>query len=352
MNLYDALDTKTPLIFSENFKSSRSALMKYPLIAENSLELILDRVFYRLNNFLSLKADLFLKIEGFNPAGSIKIKPAIRMLEALEEKGEISPDRTHIVESSSGNLGVAISLACSIKGYPFTCISDPNISSRNEQYIKLFGGQLVIVKEQDKNGGFLNSRINLIKRLIKENNNFFWLNQYANCENKNAHYLSTAPSIFESLPEIDYLFIGAGTTGTLMGCAEYVRDNKLKTKVVAVDAFGSVTFDLPSSKRYIPGLGTSRKPELVDKSLIDDIIVVKEEDTIKMCRDLLRKKAFLVGGSTGTVLAGIKAYVHKLDTAKNIVAISPDLGERYLDTIYNDQWVSERFPSCLESIIN
>ncbi len=350
MNLYDVLDTEIPLILSGDFKSSSSALMKSPLIAENSLELVLDKVFCKLNNFLSLKADIFLKVEGFNPAGSIKIKPAIRMLEALEEKGEISPDRTHIIESSSGNLGVAASLACSTKGYRFTCIGDPNISSRNEKYIKLFGAELVIVKDRDKNGGFLNSRIDLIKRLLKEDKNLFWLNQYANYENKNAHYLSTAPSIFESFSEVDFLFIGAGTTGTLMGCAEYIRDNNLKTKVIAVDTFGSVTFDLPSSKRYIPGLGTSRKPELVDKSLIDDIIVVKEEDTIKMCRYLLREKTFLVGGSTGTVLAGIKAYTHKLNAAKNIVAISPDLGESYLDTIYDDLWVSERFPNCLQSI--
>ncbi len=341
----NSLNTKTPLNFSGGFESSQSALMRFPLIADNPLELILDKVFCRIDNFLSVKANLFLKIEGFNPAGSIKIKPAIRMLEALEERGEISPGYSHIIESSSGNLGVAVSLACSIKGYSFTCISDPNISLRNEQYIKLFGAELVIVKNKDENGGFLNSRINLIKRLIEENDHFFWLNQYANTDNKNAHYLSTAPSIFESFPEIDYLFVGAGTTGTLMGCAEYIRNNNLKTKIIAIDVLGSVTFDFPASKRYIPGLGTSRKPELVDKSLIDDLVLVKEEDTIKMCRELLRKKALLVGGSTGTVLAGIKAYAHKLDTAKNIVVISPDFGDRYLDTIYDDQWVSERFPS-------
>lgn len=352
MNLTNLLNTKTSANFLNDFKSSRSALMKSPLIAENSLELIFDRVFYKLNNFLSLKADLFLKLEGFNPAGSIKIKPAIRMLEALEERGKISPDCTHIIESSSGNLGVAVSLACSIKGYRFTCVSDPNISAKNEKYVKLFGGELIIVKDKDENGGFLNTRINLIKRLLEENGNYFWLNQYANPENKNAHYLSTAPSIFESFPLIDYLFVGAGTTGTLMGCTEYIKNNNLKTKIVAVDPVGSVTFDFPSSKRYVPGLGTSRKPELVDKSLIDDIVLVREEDTIKMCRELLRKETLLVGGSTGTVLAGIKAYADKLTEAKNIVAISPDFGDRYLDTIYDEQWVSERFPGCLESIRN
>lgn len=337
MNFSNSLNTKKPLNFSGNFESSQSALMKFPLIADNSLELILDKVFYRLSNFLPLKADLFLKLEGFNPAGSIKIKPAIRMLEVLEETGKILPGHSHIIESSSGNLGVAVSLACSIKGYSFTCVSDPNISPRNEQYIKLFGGKLIIVKNKDKNGGFLNSRINLIKRLLEDNDNFFWLNQYANCQNKNAHYLRTAPSIFESFGEIDYLFVGAGTTGTLMGCAEYIRDNNLKTKIVAVDPVGSVTFDFPSGKRYIPGLGTSRKPELVDKNLIDDLILVREEDTIKMCRDLLRKKILLVGGSTGTVLASINAYAHKLKLteAKKIVAISPDFGDRYLDTIYD-----------------
>lgn len=161
--------------------------------------------FCRLDNFLSLKANLFLKIEGFNPAGSIKIKPAIRMLEALEEKGLISPDYSHIIESSSGNLGVAVSIACSVKGYSFTCISDPNISSKNAQYIKMFGAELIIVKNKDE---------------------------------------------------------------------------------------------------------------------------------------------------TGTVLAGINAYAHKLDTATNIVAISPDMGDRYLDTVYNDEWVLERFPSCLRSTTN
>ena len=351
MSHANSLSTKS-LKFAKNYEQTQSALMKFPLIADNALELIPDKVFCKLNSFLSLKANLFLKIEGFNPAGSIKIKPAIRMLEALEEKGLISPDYSHIVESSSGNLGVAVSIACSIKGYSFTCISDPNISSRNEHYIKLFGGELVIVKNKDKNGGFLNSRINLIRRLIEDNDNFFWLNQYANCENKNAHYLTTAPSIFESFPELDYLFVGAGTTGTLMGCAQYIRDNNLKTKLIAVDPVGLVTFDYPPSKRYIPRLGTSRKPELVNKSLIDDLVLVKEEETIKMCRELLRQKTLLVGGSTGTVLAGINAYAHKLDTATNIVAISPDLGDRYLETIYNDRWVSERFPTCLESITN
>jgi len=346
MKVSQLLDNKKQDL-KKKIKSSKFNLMKSPFIIDNGLDLVFDKIFYRLDDFLSLKANLFLKIEGLNLAGSIKIKPAICMLEGLEEKEKIFPGHTQIIESSSGNLGVAASLACSIKGYNFTCISDPNISSRNAKLIKLFGGELIIVTDKDENGGFLNSRINLIKKLIKDNQDFYWLNQYANIENKNAHYLRTAPSIFETFPCVDYLFVGSGTTGTLMGCAEYIRDNNLKTKIIAVDPLGSVTFDFPASKRYIPGLGTSRKPELVDQSLIDEIILVNEEETIKMCRDLLKQKSLLIGGSTGTVLAGIKAYSDKLSKAKNIVAISPDLGEAYLDTIYNDKWVSDFFPGVL-----
>lgn len=317
--------------------------MQYPLIAHTPLDLVFDKIFYKLNNFLPIKANVFLKLEGFNLAGSIKIKPAISMIEALEKKGKIHPGYTHIIESSSGNLGVALSLACSVKGYNFTCVSDPNISSINKQYIKLFGANLIIVNHKDRNGGYLRNRINLIEELVQNDNSFFWLNQYANHENKNAHYSSTAASIFESFPEADYLFIGAGTTGTLMGCAEYVKDNNLKTKVIAVDAYGSVTFNFSANKRLIPGLGTSRKPELVDRRLIDDVILVKEENTIKMCRELLHSKSMLVGGSTGTVLAGIKAYEDKLSTAESVIAISPDFGNRYLNTIYSDQWVLEHY---------
>lgn len=352
MTFSQSLKSKKELNLSDRIDRESDRLMKSALIVENSLELILDKIFYKLNNFLSLEADLFLKLEGFNPAGSIKIKPAIQMLQALEQKEKISPDRTHIIESSSGNLGVALSLACSIKGYSFTCISDPNISLRNAKYIKLFGGNLKIVRRKDKNGGFLNTRIQLIKKVLAANDRFFWINQYANHENKNAHYLSTAPAIFETFPELDYLFVGSGTTGTLMGCAEYIKNNNLKTKIIAVDPIGSVTFDFAPRKRYIPGLGTSRKPELVDRTAIDDLILVREEDTIRMCRSLLKQKKLLVGGSTGTVLAGIEIYAAKLTEAKNIVAISPDFGDSYLDTVYDDRWVTEKFPNCLESIQN
>jgi N-(2-amino-2-carboxyethyl)-L-glutamate synthase len=344
MNLSLATRKMRTITF-DDYKMPKFSIGDIPLIAGNPLELILDRIFLRINSLRSLESNVFLKIEGFNLAGSIKFKPAIYMLERLEKSGKIIPGYSTIIESSSGNLGVALSLACAVKGYKFICISDPNISKRNKRYIELFGGRILVIKKSDKNGGFLNTRIDTVKKMISKDKSLIWLNQYANLDNKNAHFLSTASSIFDSIPQVDYLFIGSGTTGTLMGCAEYIRMHNLTTKIIAVEPVGSVTFDYPPSKRCIPGLGTSRKPELVNKDLIDDIVLVKEEDTIKMCREILQKEKLLLGGSTGTVLAGIEAYTNKLRNATNIVAISPDLGDGYLDTVYNDKWVEKHFPS-------
>jgi 2,3-diaminopropionate biosynthesis protein SbnA len=283
-----------------------------------------------------------LKIEGFNMAGSIKLKPAIQMVEDLEYRGLLRPGK-RVVESSSGNLGVALSLVCLVKGYAFTCVSDPNISDQNRRLIEAYGGRIVIVTQRDTNGGFLNTRIALIEDMLAADPDLLWVNQYANPANKAAHIRWTAPEILRAFPNLEFLFVGAGTTGTLMGCAEYIRRAAPWVKIVAVDTEGSVTFGFPPGKRYIPGLGTSRVPELADRSLIDDIVMVPEAETIDLCRWLVRDQGWLVGGSTGTVLAGIRRWSNRIRPGSTVVAISPDFGERYLDLIYNDEWVESHF---------
>lgn len=283
-----------------------------------------------------------LKVEGFNMAGSIKLKPAIQMIEDLEYRGLLTPGK-RIVESSSGNLGVALSLVCLVKGYAFTCVSDPNISEQNRRLIEAYGGSIIIVTQRDANGGFLNTRIELIEDMLAADSDLLWVNQYANPANKAAHIRWTAPEILRAFPNLDVLFIGAGTTGTLMGCAEYIRRAAPRVKIVGVDTEGSVTFGFPPGKRYIPGLGTSRVPELADISLVDDIVVVPELETIEMCRWLVRDQGWLVGGSTGTVLAGIRRWSSRLRSNSTVVAISPDFGERYLDLVYSDEWVEAHF---------
>jgi len=306
------------------------------------LEAIWGDVFLTINGIVP-NLPVHVKAEGFNMAGSIKLKPAIQMIEDLERQRVLGPGK-RVVESSSGNLGVALSMVCAIKRYEFTCVSDPNISPHNRRLIEAYGGRVIIVDRRDENGGFLNTRIALIKQMMSADPNLIWINQYANESNKAAHARWTAPEILRAFPNLDVLFIGAGTTGTLMGCAEYFRRVAPRVKIVAVDSEGSVTFGYPPGKRYIPGLGTSRVPELADADLVDDIVMVPEVETVAMCRWLVRNQGWLVGGSTGTVLAGIRRWPGPFRANSTLVAISPDFGERYLDRIYDDDWVNAHFP--------
>ena len=235
------------------------------------------------------------------------MKTAIGMIYKLKMQG-ILTDKSIVVESSSGNLGVALSIVCAHFGYQFICVTDPNALKMNLDLIKSYGGKVIIIKEKDKNGGYLNTRIDFIKRMKNENPFIVWTNQYANVANKDTHKTITLESIYDNFERLDYLFVGAGTTGTLMGCAEGIREKKKNTKIIAIDAEGSVTFGCQPNKRKVPGIGTSRKPELVNSKILDDILHVSDQMTVEMCHIFLKQYNMLVGGSTGSVLAGLKQY--------------------------------------------
>jgi len=285
---------------------------------------------------------VFLKIEALNPAGSIKFKVARGMISALENEGRINV-KTRLIESSSGNLGVALAMLCAQKNIQFTCVIDPNTSDHNRKIIAALGAEIVVVRNLDDNGGYLGSRINYIRDRIASEPNTIWLNQYSNPANAGSHEMTTARTISEYFMRIDHLFVGAGTTGTLMGCKNFFATHRPDTKVIAVDSIGSVTFGYPPSKRYIPGLGTSYRPEIFDPTGLHAHECIHESDAVLMCRWLARTHGLLSGGSTGTVLAGLHAWNNQITSKDVIVAISPDLGERYLDTIYCDDWVRKRF---------
>ena len=170
-----------------------------------------------------------------------------------------------------------------------------------------------------------------------------WLDQYTNPNNWKAHYRTTAPAIASQFPQLDVLFVGAGTTGTLMGCARYFRQWHRPVWIVAVDSVGSVTFGGPPAPRMIPGLGTSVRPAQLDESFVDEIVLVEEADTVRACRRMARS-GFLFGGSTGTVVSGATGWLAgNRAPGRTAVAIAPDLGERYLDTIYQDSWVQDLY---------
>ncbi|MGV9245796.1 2,3-diaminopropionate biosynthesis protein SbnA [Streptomyces sp. NPDC003710] len=281
---------------------------------------------------------LYLKCEGFNFAGSIKLKAAIEMVETAEREGVLKPDSI-LVESSSGNLGVALSMIAASKGYRFLCVTDSRCNLSTRLLMEALGSQVHIVADLDANGGFLGARIDYVRELCASDDRYVWLGQYTNPGNWRAHYRTTAPEIAEHFPELDVLFIGAGTTGTLMGCARYFRQWRRSVRIVAVDSVGSVAFGGKPGRRMIPGLGMSMRPPLLDESFVDDVMRVEEADTIRACHRLARR-GFLFGGSTGTVVSGAMDWLTRHDPrGLTSVAIAADLGERYLDTIYQTNWL-------------
>ena len=164
------------------------------MIIESPLELTFRDLFYRLPAFAG-GHDLFLKLEGFHVTGSIKIKTAIALVEDLEKRGVATPGKTVLVESSSGNLGMALSLVCAIKGYEFICVTDPNATRSAVKSIELYGAQVIVVTEHDSAGGYLGSRLEKIDQILQSDPNACWLNQYANTANKNVHAEETAAEI-------------------------------------------------------------------------------------------------------------------------------------------------------------
>jgi cysteine synthase A len=205
------------------------------------------------------------------------------------------------------------------------------------------GAQVHIITEPDANGGFLGARIDYVRALCASNDRYVWLNQYTNPDNWKAHYRTTAPAIARQFPRLDVLFVGAGTAGTLMGCARYFREWHRQVRVVAVDSVGSVAFGGAPGLRMIPGLGTSIRPPLLDESYVDEVVRVEEADTIRACHRLARS-GFLFGGSTGTVVSGAMGWLAEHDALEpTAVAIAPDLGERYLDTIYQTNWLQDLY---------
>jgi N-(2-amino-2-carboxyethyl)-L-glutamate synthase len=285
---------------------------------------------------------LFLKCEGFNFAGSIKLKAATEMVEAAERDGVLRPGSV-LVESSSGNLGVALSMIAANKGYGFLCVTDSRCNLSTKRLMQAFGSQVHVVTEPDRVGGFLGARINYVRALCASDDRYVWLNQYSNPQNWGAHYRSTAPAIARQFPQLDVLFVGAGTCGTLMGCARYFREWHRPVRVVAVDSVGSVTFGGAPGRRMIPGVGTSVRPPMLDQSYVDDVVHVEEAGTIRACHRLAAT-GFLFGGSTGTVVSGAMGWL-SLNGWPDLtaVAIAPDFGERYLDTVYHTSWVQDLY---------
>jgi 2,3-diaminopropionate biosynthesis protein SbnA len=285
---------------------------------------------------------LYLKCEGFNFGGSIKLKAATEMVEAAERDGVLTPGSI-LVESSSGNLGVALSMIAASKRYGFVCVTDSRCNRSTKRLIEALGSEVHVITDASHPDGLLGARIDHVRALCASDDRYVWLDQYNNPNNWRAHYRRTAPAIVRQFPRLDVLFVGAGTTGTLMGCARYLKEWHRPMRIVAVDSVGSVTFGAESGRRMIPGVGASVRPPLLDESYVDDVVSVEERDTIRTCHRMAGR-GFLFGGSTGTVVSGALGWLARHDTpGLTAVALAPDLGERYLETIYDAGWLQDSY---------
>jgi 2,3-diaminopropionate biosynthesis protein SbnA len=286
---------------------------------------------------------IFAKLEAFNPGGSIKDRAAISILRHAMEEGMIRPGTT-VVESSSGNMGIGLAMACAYFGLRFICVVDPKTTSQNIEILKAYGAEIDMVKEPSPaTGEFLQARLDRVKSLLEAIEDSYWPDQYSNPYNAYAHH-QTMHEISTALDnKIDYLFCSVSTCGTLRGCADYVRENNLKIKIMAVDAVGSVIFDGKRAKRLIPGHGAAVRPELFRPNLSERCIHVSDVDCIHGCRLLVRRESLLAGGSSGGVLMALEKVKQEIRPYSTCVLIFPDRGERYLNTIYSDAWVNEHF---------
>jgi N-(2-amino-2-carboxyethyl)-L-glutamate synthase len=286
---------------------------------------------------------LFGKMEMFNPGGSVKDRPALNMLKNAFKYGDIRPGDT-IIESSSGNLGIGLAQASGVLGLRFICVIDPKTTQQNIKILRAYGAEVEIVTEPDPvTGDFLPARIGRVRSLLAQIPNSFWCQQYANHHNALAHHQTMHEIVTALDGDLDYLFCSTGTCGTLRGCSEYIKSHNLKTKIIAVDAKGSVIFGDKRAKRLIPGHGAARVPELFQPGLAERCIHVSDPECIVGCYHLLRSESILAGGSSGAVIAAIAKTRSEIPSGATCAAILCDRGERYLDTIYADIWVKEHF---------
>lgn len=286
--------------------------------------------------------NLYAKLEYYNPTGSVKDRAAAYIITKCLETGEINED-TSIIESSSGNFGIALAAVCKRYGLSFTCVIDPCINPINEALMRNLEANVIKVTTVDENGGYLLNRIKKVKEILKETPNSYWVNQYENPHNSDAYYYYLGEELCRSMDNIDYIFMGVSSGGTITGVSKKIKEKFPRAKVIAVDIYGSVIFGGKPHKRYIPGIGSSMVPKILSRAMIDDVIMVDEISTVRACHELLNENMIFAGGSSGSVYHAIKKYFkgRKFSRKPDVVLVLADRGDRYSTTIYEERWCKQ-----------
>lgn len=283
---------------------------------------------------------LYAKLEGFNPGGSSKDRAALNMIRSGVISGNIQKNTT-IIESSSGNMAIGLAMICSYLGLRFICVVDSKTTPMNINILRLYQADVRIVTDPDpETGELLTARLNLVRKILKSDESIYWTNQYANPANAagQAQTMREIDEVFSG--DIDFLFCATSTCGTIRGCFDYIREKRLRTKIVAVDALGSSIFSSEKHPRLIPGLGASIVPELVNPVDPWRIVHVSDVNCVHGCSALLSLEGILAGGSSGGVAAAFSSVEEIIPSGSVCVLILADRGERYLDSVYSPEWVN------------
>ncbi len=295
-------------------------------IYNNILETIGSTPLVKINKLTG--GNVFAKLEYFNPAGSIKDRAALNMILGAEKRGLIKKD-TEIIEPTSGNTGIGLALVCAVRGYKLTIVMPDSMSVERQKLMKAYGAKLVLT--DGKLG--MKGAIDKAFELQKENPNSYIPQQFENPDNFLAHYYTTAKEIIKDTQgKVDIFVAGIGTGGTITGIAKKLKEYNSNIKVIGVEPFSSPYLTKKTSGIHkIQGIGAGFCPSILNLTLIDEIITVKDEDAINMTVELAKKEGIFAGISAGAnVFAAIEEA--KKDFKKNIVVIIPDTGERYLSS--------------------
>lgn len=331
--------------FLEAHESGDESLAVHPGYSQNLMNGIrqLDGMIgnTRMHKLNYPDANLYTKLECQNFFGSIKDRPALYIIKKAIEQNLVQ-ENTTIIESTSGNFGISLASICQTLRLKFISVIDPNISIEKEKILKLNNAKLIKVTEPDKTGGFLLNRIRTVQEYIRENQNSYTPNQYENPNNYMAYYYTLGQEISAFFTELDYAFISVSTGGTITGVSNRLKEQFKNVKIIAVDVEGSLIFGDKPRVRKLSGMGASMRTQLINKALIDDFIILSESEIIKGCRNLLTEHNLFLGGSSGAAYVAADRVLKK-SSRKNLTAIfiSPDAGSSYLDTIYNNDWVTQ-----------
>lgn len=276
------------------------------------------------------KAQVCAKLEYFNPAGSVKDRAALYMINDAQKKGLIKEDCV-IIEPTSGNTGIGLAAVASSRGYKVILTMPDTMSVERRNLLKAYGAEIVLT--DGKLG--MTGAIEKAKELLSQCEGSFMPSQFENKANAQAHYETTGPEIWEDTDgKIDVFVAGVGTGGTLTGIAKYLKQKNPNVKIVAVEpAKSSLLSGGEASSHGLQGIGANFIPDILDRDLIDEVMPVLEEDAYKACKELSRKEGYLVGISSGAALsAAVSLAKRQENEGKLIVTLLPDTGERYLST--------------------